>query len=130
MYYIISISLFYRVYSKNDNDSSTNDDIDLTGAIKVSIEITNALSSEQNIDQLLNVLLPPHQRCTAHTLNLIASVDTQEAEKDFAYRTMSLNVFKKCQAIFDKQNQSTLCADIIKNHLRQYLITPNATRYL
>ncbi|VVC24710.1 Ribonuclease H-like domain [Cinara cedri] len=120
----------FRVYSKNDNDSATNDDIDLTGAIEVSVEITNALSSEQNIDQLLNISLPPHQRCSADTLNLIASVDIQEAEKDFAYRTISLKVFKKCQAIFNKQNQSTLSADIIKNHLGRYLITPNATRYL
>jgi len=77
----------------------------------------------------LSISLPPHQRCAAHTMNLIASVDIKDAEKDLAYKTISHKVFKKGQAIFNKQNQSTLSADIIKNHIGRYLITPNATRY-
>lgn len=74
--------------------------------------------------------MPPHQRCAAHTFNLIATVDIQDAEKDVLYKTISRRVFSKCQSIFNKQNQSTLCADKIKELLGRYIITPNATRYI
>jgi len=67
--------------------------------------------------KLLTISLPPHQRCAAHPMNLIASVDIQDVEKDLAHRTISKNVFKKCQAIFNKQNRFTLSADIIKTIL-------------
>jgi len=63
-------------------------------------------------------------------MNLIASVDIKDAEKDLAYRTICQIAFKKCQSIFNKQNQSTLSAVIINNHLGRYLITPNVTRYI
>lgn len=76
----------------------------------------------------MNLTLPRHQRCAAHTLNLIATVDIGDAEKDHAYKILSKRVFGKCQAIFNKQNQSSQCADKIKNILGRYLITPNATR--
>jgi len=94
-----------------------------------SIEITNSLESEPSIDKLLSILLPPYQRCAVQTMNLVDSVDIKDAEKDLAYNTISKKVFKKCQAIFNKQNQSTLSTNIIKNHLGPYHITPNATRH-
>jgi len=72
--------------------------------------------------------LPPHQRCAAHTLNLIATVDANDAEKYAAYKAISKKVFSKCQAIFNKQNQSVLSSEKIKDHLRRYIITPNANR--
>ncbi|XP_060860233.1 uncharacterized protein LOC132937431 [Metopolophium dirhodum] len=121
----------FRIYS-NDNDNDLNECIgvsEVSEENEVFIEITNTLEGEpSNVDNL-SISLPPHQRCAAHTMNLIASVDIKDAEKDLAYKTISHEVFKKCQAIFNKQNQSTLSADIIKNHLGRYLITPNATRW-
>ncbi|XP_029346297.1 uncharacterized protein LOC107884470 isoform X2 [Acyrthosiphon pisum] len=119
----------FRIYS-NDNDNDLNECIGESEENEVSIEITNTLEGElSDVDNLISISLPPHQRCAAHTMNLIASVDIKDAEKDLAYRTISHKVFKKCQGIFNKQNQSTLSADIIKNHLGRYLITPNATRW-
>lgn len=90
------------------------------------INISNVL--ENGVGNLFNVALPQHQRCAAHTLNLIATKDIQDAEKDSVYKILSRRVFAKCQALFNKQNQSSQCADQIKNVLGKYLITPNATR--
>lgn len=93
----------------------------------MNVEVTDLLES-QDIESSFCFSLPPHQRCAAHTLNLIATVDANDAEKDAAYKAISKKVFSKCQAIFNKQNQSTMSADKIKDHLGRYIITPNATR--
>lgn len=131
LYSLIFFCFYFRIYSNDDNNNILNEgvDIDITGMNETSIDITSALESDQhNVEQFMNLSLPPHQRCAAHTLNLIATVDIHEAEKDFTYKSISRKVFKKCQSLFNKQNQSTLSADIIKKHLGRYLITPNATR--
>ncbi|XP_025192843.1 uncharacterized protein LOC112592896 [Melanaphis sacchari] len=97
------------------------------------INITEILDGQtqntQNTNDVLDIKLPKHQRCAAHTLNLIATVDILEAEKDGSYKVLSRRVFAKCQSVFNKQNQSTQCADKIKEILGRYLITPNATRW-
>lgn len=92
------------------------------------INITDILDNGDRFDDSSEIKLPKHQRCAAHTLNLIATVDIQEAEKDGTYKVNSRRVFSKCQAIFNKQNQSSQCADNIKEIVGRYLITPNATR--
>lgn len=94
------------------------------------VNITEILDGQnvQNINDILDIRLPNHQRCAAHTLNLIATVDILEAEKDGSYKVLSRRVFAKCQSIFNKRNQSTQCVDKIKEILGRYLITPNATR--
>lgn len=112
----------------SDDMDTVESDIDPTN-IEI-IELTNVLESP-SLEKSLDFSLPPHQRCVAHTLNLIAVNDIREAEKDVTYRLMSKRVFGKCQKLFNKQNhQSTLCADQIKKYLGRYLITPNATRLL
>ncbi|KAM7287986.1 uncharacterized protein ISCGN_031675 [Ixodes scapularis] len=68
-------------------------------------------------------------RCAAHTLNLVASVDAQRADHDKDYRTLSQSVFGKCQSLWTKQNQSTLAADEIHDLCGRYLVVPNATRW-
>ncbi|KAF0704463.1 Uncharacterized protein FWK35_00033326, partial [Aphis craccivora] len=56
-------------------------------------------------------------------------IDIQEAEKDGTYKVNSRRVFSKRRAIFNKQNQSSQCADKIKEILGRYLITPNAISF-
>lgn len=61
-------------------------------------------------------------------MSLIETVDIQESEKDNSFKVLGKRVFAKCQSIFIKQNQSTQCADKIKETLGRYFITPNVTR--
>jgi len=115
----------------NDNDNTDNSILENAESDELetprSIEISDVLDNV-NIEKTFHFSLPQHQRCAAHTLNLIATGDILEAEKDAAYKAISRRVFSKCQSIFNKQNQSTLSADKIKEILGRYLITPNATR--
>jgi hypothetical protein len=73
--------------------------------------------------------LPPHHRCSSHTLNLIATKDALGAEKDAAYKKISRSTFGKCQALWNKQSRSPLAADTVKDICDIYLVLPNATRW-
>ncbi|KAL4156116.1 hypothetical protein QTP88_000151 [Uroleucon formosanum] len=123
----------FRVYNENTtiqpstasnhNQDEGEEEEEVMRPINISDELENGVGN------LFNLTLPQHQRCAAHTLNLIATTDIGDAEKNKAYKILSRRVFGKCQALFNKQNQSTQYADQIKNVLGRYLITPNATRW-
>ena len=50
--------------------------------------------------------LPKHHRCAAHTLNLVASVDADNAfEEDAAYKKVYRSAFAKARDIQTKQSR-------------------------
>ncbi|XP_064461399.1 uncharacterized protein LOC135371249 [Ornithodoros turicata] len=75
------------------------------------------------------IRLPPHHRCAAHTLNLVATHDASRAENDAEFANASKSAIKKCTALWNRQGQSTAAADIIKRHCGIYLVRPVATRW-
>lgn len=87
------------------------------------IEISSLLVNEAGLYKL-----PSQLRCAAHTLNLVSTTDTKNADNDNAYKMISRRVFSKSQVIFNKQNQSSYAADLVLKTLGKYLKTPTATR--
>lgn len=73
--------------------------------------------------------LPPHQRCAAHTLNLISTVDAEKAEKDPTYKRLTGGTFAKCQALWNKASRSTQAAELVQKECGLVLLKPNATRW-
>ena len=73
--------------------------------------------------------LPPHQRCAAHTLNLISTTDAQKAEADPNYKRLSRSTFAKCSALWNKTSRSVQVAEMAKEKCGLNLIKPNATRW-
>lgn len=88
-----------------------------------SVEISEILATNEE-----SYRLPPQQKCASHTLNLVSTIDTTCAEADINYKGISRRTFAKCQAIFNRQNQSSVAADMVKKSLGKYLKVPNATR--
>lgn len=87
-------------------------------------EITPLLNTNEDYGRL-----PPHHCCASHTLNLLSTTDAEEASKNSqTYKRISRQVFAKCQALFNKQNKSSVAADVIQKHLGRYLLVPGATR--
>jgi hypothetical protein len=76
----------------DENDEATTN-------IDVSDAINTGLIDEPD--------LPPHHRCAAHTLNLIATTDSECAELDSAYKKISRLTFAKCQALWNKFGRTT-----------------------
>lgn len=73
--------------------------------------------------------LPPHHRCSAHTLNLISTTDAEKAAADSSYKRLSRGTFAKCQALWNKTSRSVQAAEKVKELCGLNLIKPNATRW-
>lgn len=77
----------------------------------------------------LEYQLPPNQRCAAHSLNLISTVDAEKAEENPTYKRLSRSTFSKCQALRNKSSRSSRAAEIVEDECRLVLLKPNATRW-
>ncbi len=74
--------------------------------------------------------LPPHHRCAAHTINLIATKDADKALKSSAtFARLSRSVFGKCQAMWNMQSRSSQFADKVDSTFKLYFVVPNSTRW-
>ncbi|KAJ6639491.1 hypothetical protein Bhyg_12237 [Pseudolycoriella hygida] len=96
-----------------------------------------------------DIFLPPHDRCSSHSLCLVLTSDIKvkklrqskkgthkrkqltafETEfNDFRVNTLD-PVLKKCQDLFNMQSKSSKAADLIHSFLNRYLVVPSATKW-
>uniref|UniRef100_W5N607 Uncharacterized LOC102693305 n=1 Tax=Lepisosteus oculatus TaxID=7918 RepID=W5N607_LEPOC len=78
----------------------------------------------------LQFLLPPHQRCAANTLGLIASSDVHQALSQGATRGLYRSAMAKCLAIWQKAHNSSLAADFIEEIASMKVVVPSAMRWI
>ena len=116
--------------STAERDENTNEDSEYyEGEEEWQYYSVEDITAEADQGDVLQCSLPPHQMCSCHTLNLIATHDAASAESDAPYKKIYRSTFVKCQAMWNKQSRSTLSADDIEKAVVKRLIIPNQTRW-
>ena len=112
-----------------DNDN----DLDEEETTFESVSDTLTLDREQEEDRDLTQLeyeLPAHERCAAHTLNLVASSNVDKCLSSSSLsRSVYRSSFAKCCALWNKASRSSQAADQVEEVLKQKLIVPTVTRW-
>lgn len=113
----------FDVDSDGNDEESDEEQIDPdVHALTMERVLTNATPQQV-------ISLPPHLRCSAHTLNLIASKDLIKAPRPGECNLLLRASMAKCSSLWNRVQRSTQAHDIIENHIGRALIIPNDTRW-
>lgn len=104
-----------------------NDEMDSTDDVQFA-DVSAVLQEEQEEEEL-NFFLPPHHRCAAHTLNLIATTDLDKAASQGVSRKLYRSAMSKCAAIWNKAHRSSGAADAIEEIAQMRCLVPSVTRW-
>nr|XP_013767484.1 PREDICTED: uncharacterized protein LOC106456273 [Pundamilia nyererei] len=109
-------------------DSETEDDLEDTDDVQFD-DVTTVLEEEQEHKEL-NLFLPPHHRCAAHTLNLIATTDLDKAaSQQGVSRKLYRSAKAKSAAIWNKAHRSSGASDVIEEIVQMRCVVPSVTRW-
>jgi len=72
--------------------------------------------------------LPEHMTCTAHTLNLIATIDTSKISNS-SYNKISTATFKKLNSFWNLLSRSTVASDKVEDVCNCKFPVPIITRW-
>ena len=112
-----------------DNDN----DLDEEETTFESVSDTLTLDQEQEEDRELTQLehkLPTHERCAAHTLNLVKSSDVDKClSSSLLSRSAYRSSFEKCCVLWNKTSRSSQAADQAEEVLKRKLIVPTVTHW-
>jgi len=118
--------------AESDEEACEDDDditeIDMEAVIQPQAEAAD--QCEPDADELIeDIVLPPHQRCASHTLNLVGcSSPTAAAKANGKYRSLLHSTNGKLSAVWNKVN-SPKSNEIIRGTLGCQLILPVPTRW-
>ena len=122
--------LVYSISSSESSKAAVPEDAeedefafeDLDGLLQVDNGSTEDLTQVQ-------YELPPHERCAAHTLNLVVSTDVDKyLSSSSESRSVYRSSFAKSAALWNKASRSMVAADLIGEIAKRKLLVPTRTR--
>lgn len=85
-------------HGANSLEPGTNDEEDR-------VDITSLSTILASTDEESIYELPKHWRCAAHTLNLVATVDSEKAFSNSSYKKVNRSAFGTAVALWNKQQR-------------------------
>lgn len=113
---------------KGDDDGGDDEDDDEEQNSTESMEFVEA-GAILDEDDCLEYQLPKNHRSACHLLNLVSTIDVEEANINTVYKRVSRSTFSKCWSLWNKSARSTTAAEIIEETCKLQLLRPNATRW-
>ncbi|KAF3840272.1 hypothetical protein F7725_018989 [Dissostichus mawsoni] len=109
----------YQPESLSDDDDDDEEEVIFTDVA----DVLNTAAEE-------GIVLPPHQRCASHTLNLISCADVlkwllSNPGTKGIYRSSTA----KCTALWNKASRSTVASEIVSDVVTKKLLVPCTTRW-
>ncbi len=104
--------------SDDDNDDHDDDEVTFTDVA----DVLNTAAEE-------GIVLPLHQRCAPHTLNLISCNDVDKwLVSNPGTKALYRSSTGKCTALWNKTSRSTLAAEVVSDVVTKKLLVPCTTR--
>lgn len=103
--------------SEDNDDPECFDPFDIT-------DILHEIDTEST-----GILLPEHERCSAHNFNLVMSKDMDSYAFSSQFASIRDSTITKCKELFNKQNRSSNMADLVHSKIGRYLLTPVCVRW-
>uniref|UniRef100_T1IRT9 HAT C-terminal dimerisation domain-containing protein n=1 Tax=Strigamia maritima TaxID=126957 RepID=T1IRT9_STRMM len=111
-------------------ENSDGEDLDDENTHVQQISISKILDAVNADEESSNYYLPPHFRCAAHTMNLIATKDADKSlQANTRYKKYLRSGFAKATVLWNKYSRSPLAADTIYEITGCALIVPCVTRW-
>jgi hypothetical protein len=105
----------------NDDFSITDDAVDVIG-------IGDVLTNDEPDE--CEAVMPHHETCFNHSLNLLATTDASTACKsDATYKRLYQAAMAKCTALWNATHRSTKASDAVRAITEKAVITSGATRW-
>ena len=121
---------YQHVESEEEVEEMDEGEEDSDGGEVHFTDIQSVLSADDEDAQAGLCVLPPHNRCAAHTLNLIA---INEVHKWLATNPESRAIYRsataKCSSLWTKASRSTVAAECVEEVSDKKLIVPTVTRW-
>ncbi|KAL5245992.1 hypothetical protein ACI65C_013400 [Semiaphis heraclei] len=108
-------------FGSDDSGSDNSDD-----EVEVEIITMDSILTPENYSNEYS--LPEHMTCTAHTLNLIATVDISKIS-NLSYNKISTATFKKLNSFWNLLSRSTVASDKVEDKCNCKFPIPIITRW-
>ncbi|KAM7300809.1 retinol dehydrogenase 11-like [Ixodes scapularis] len=119
-----NFSKAFRMFGHQETNEEEKDHevVDLYQVLQAPLDLDTPPDEDE-------VRLPRHERCAALMLNLVATADAEQALEDARYKRIFSRVLTVCKALWTKQQHSSIASEVVKRHLRRFLLVPCSTRW-
>uniref|UniRef100_A0A667WTV6 HAT C-terminal dimerisation domain-containing protein n=1 Tax=Myripristis murdjan TaxID=586833 RepID=A0A667WTV6_9TELE len=119
--FVKAFAMYQPESLSDDDDDDHDDDEEVTFT-----DVADALNSAAEE----GIVLPPHQRCASHTLNLISCNDIDKwLVSNPGTKALYRSSTAKCTALWNKTSKSTLAAEVVSEVVTKKLLVPCTTRW-